>query len=277
MPAPLWSKVLTQLSLNAYRVYRLQEIVRNELLFAYLPPSARNEITIQAYSVGGGYAEGSYNREKGLLSWEKDLLQAPHCPRSGRVALMAAGGGREMLELHRLGYSITAFEPSPVLRRAAQGLARELSGAAVHDASYADLVAFARRGSSSLEGVDLSADLVWLGWGSFTHLTDPNEHLSVLQAVRQIWPSAPVVLSFFLRGPDFENPKARNVRVREALRAAFRKLGGDASPPGLFFSPHEGFSYSFDRAEIEQLFARSGYRAQVFQEEPFPHALLLPC
>jgi hypothetical protein len=278
MPAPLWSKVLNQLSLNAYRAYRLQEIVRNELLYAYLPPGARNEMTIQAYSTGGvGYAEGRYNREKGLSLWEKELLEASRCPSSGRVALMAAGGGREMVALHRRGYSVTAFEPSPVLRRAAESLARELPGASVHDASYADLVAFAEGKSTVLTGLDLSADLVWLGWGSFTHLTDPSEHLSVLRAIRHIWPEAPVALSFFLRGPNFENPAAPSVRLRETVRATLRKFGGAASPEGLYFHTHEGFSYSFDRREIEGLFEDARYRAEIFSEEPFPNALLLPC
>jgi hypothetical protein len=278
MPTPLWSKVLNQLSLNAYRAYRLQEIVRNELLYAYLPPSARNEMTIQAYSTGSiGYAERRYNREKGLSVWEKELLEASPCPPPGRVALMAAGGGREMVALNQRGYSVTAFEPSPALRRAAENLASELSGATVHDASYADLVAFAEgKASTVLERLDLSADLVWLGWGSFTHLTEPSEQLAVLRAIRHIWPAAPVALSFFLLGPNFENPAAPSVRVRSALRATFQKLGGAVPPAGLYFNTQEGFSYSFDKAEVERLFAEAGYRAEVFREEPFPNALLLP-
>ena len=280
MPVPYWSKVLNRLSLNAYRAYRAQEIVRNELLYAYLPPSARNEMTIQAYSSGGiGYAESRYNREKGLNSWEKELLQAPACPRSGRVVLMAAGGGREMMALHRGGYSVTAFEPSPALRSAAVELARELPGTSVHDASYADLVAHAEGRPSALDRLDrleLSADLVWLGWGSFTHLTDPDEQLAVLRSIRRTWPEAPVALSFFLRGPNFENPQAPSVRLREGLRATLRKLGGGASPPGLCYHTHEGFSYSFEKSELEQLIERSGYRAEMFREDPFPNALLLP-
>jgi hypothetical protein len=278
MPAPLWSKVLHRISLNAHRAYRLQEIVRNELLYAYLPPNARNELTIQAYSTGiAGYAESRYNRERGLNGWEVALLEAPECPRSGRVVLMAAGGGREMVALSQRGYLVTAFEPSPLLRRAAEDNARELSGATVHDGAYADVVAFDQGKPSALDGLDLSADLVWLGWGSFTHLTEPDEQASVLGAIRRIWPRAPVVLSFFLRSRhDYENPAAPSVRVRNTLRSALRKLGGKEYPRGLDFHTHEGFSYTFERDEIERLFERSGYRAARFQEEPFPSALLLP-
>lgn len=276
MPAPLWSKVLTSLSRNAYRVYRVQEIVRNELLYAYLPPSERNELTIEAYDTAQGYASASYNRERGFFSWEKELLDAPAFPKTGRIVLMAVGGGRELVALARRGYAITGFEPSPELRRAAETFAREFPGTQVHAGSFAELVDRARGNRGALAGVELTADLVWFGWGSFTHLTEPSEQLDVLSAARSLWPEAPLLLSFFLLGPDYLDPNAPSVRLRNGLRKLFQRLGGRVPPPGIDFQTHEGFSYSFERGEIEQLFERARYRPQVFREEPFPHALLVP-
>lgn len=276
MAAPLWSRVLTKISLNAHRAYRLQEVLRDELLFAYLPASARNELTIAAYDSTPAYAFESYVARRGLFAWEQAILREPLVPASGRVVLAAAGGGRELVALAERGYEVFAFEPSLFLLQAAERVARAYTGVSVRRASYADLVARARGRAGALDGVDLSASLVWFGWGSFTHLTDPREQLEVLRAARELWPDAPVVVSFFLRKEHQVDDGSPSVRMRRALRLVLGKLNGAKPPEGLEYQTHEGFSYSFGREEIERLFAGAGYQAALFKDEPFPHALLVP-
>jgi hypothetical protein len=261
---------------GATKALRVQEIVRDELLYAYLPPEARNAMTIQSYSSGGGYADGSYNRERDLFTWELGLLSAAGFPKSGRVLVAAAGGGREMVALAKRGYSVVGLEPSPALLRRAEEVVIDLPGASVHSATYADVVSLARGERGPLSDLDLSAKVVWFGWGSFTHLTEPAEHLEILQAVRKLWPEAPVVLSFFVRTPEHVDQNSPSFRLRRALRATLQRLGGATTPPGLQYWTYHGFLYSFERAELETLFQRAGYRTGVLLEEPFAHALLLP-
>jgi hypothetical protein len=42
-------------------------------------------------------------------------------------------------------------------------------------------------------------DLVVLGWGSITHVLEEDDRLALLESVRALAPSAPVITSFFLR------------------------------------------------------------------------------
>jgi hypothetical protein len=181
-----------------------------------------------------------------------------------------------MVALSKRGYSVIGLEPSPALLSRAEEVVSELPGASVHSATYADLVALARGQRGPLSSLDLSANVVWFGWGSFTHLTEPAEHLEILQAVRQLWPDASVVLSFFIRTPEHVDQNSPSARLRRALRSTLHRLGGATPPPGLQYWTYHGFLYSFERAELEELFRRAGYRADLFLDEPFPHALLLP-
>src|SRR5262245_21605165 len=55
-----------------------------------------------------------YNR-KGLWAWEQEMLER-YFPAGARVLVASAGGGREMLALHRLGYEPDGFECNDRLR-----------------------------------------------------------------------------------------------------------------------------------------------------------------
>jgi hypothetical protein len=118
--------------------------------------------------------------------------------------------------------------------------------------------------------------LIWFGWGSFTHLTARAEQVGVLSAALRLAPRAPVVISFFLRARA-PQAQGRSARLRRAIRAAFRSLGAKYEvADGLSCDYAGGFVYSYGAAEIEQIARDAGYRVALFQELPFPHAVLRP-
>ncbi len=183
----------------ATRALRAGEVLRDGILFAWVPPAARSQATTALYTTQATYLPGGPRFKAGLFDWERRALATPPFPRCGRVLLGGAGGGRELAGLCALNYAVVAFEPSPTLAAGAQRIAVEIPGAQAYQASYDDLVRAVRYGEGSLAGAPLAGgfDAVVLGWGSFSHLTDPDERTALLHAVRDLAPTAPVLLSWW--------------------------------------------------------------------------------
>ncbi len=199
-------------------------------------------------------------------------------PSSGRILLGAAGGGREIAGLAARGYDVLAFEPNPVLVEGAVATARGAPNTHVVRASYADLVSAATSGQGPLanpiKGVRF--DGVILGWGSLTHVVQPDARVATLKAIRSIAPSAPVLASFYLRRPDPATP-GRSERAKLLIRRVFKGLGAKRYPAqGLSYQRTGGFVYCFLKEEIVELAAACGYRVYLLTDREFPHALLVP-
>jgi hypothetical protein len=271
---PLWYRALLWTDRLAWSAYRAEAITRDELLRAWLPRELRDVATADAYRKQSTYLPGGNNYEKGLFGWEKNVIDGPDFPKSGRLLLGAAGGGRELRELLVRGYDVVAFEPNETLRAGAQEAAREFGGRTVIDANYEDLVRAATTGTGPLAGVlDAPFAATILGWGSLTHVLDPKDHLALLEALRVVAPRAPVLISMFLRNENAARGKSD--RLREALRSAFARMGGRGAAEGLAFEPTGGFVYCFTETELHRLAFESGYQARL-SSDPFPHALLVP-
>jgi hypothetical protein len=273
--APNWARLVCRVSRGLNRVDRSQQILRDELLFAFLPPSYRRELTFDAYASTKAYSSGGDFFSQGLFPWEVALLDHPQIPRAGRVLLAAAGGGRELEALLKRGYDVFAFEPVPALFEQAQHVARG-SGASVVKASYSDLVTRARGGQGPLDRLKGPFDFCLLGWGSLSHLTELSEVLDVLAALRTLAPHAPVITSFFLRASGVAPSVGGARRLRRLLRRVFAVAGGRPVHPGLQFYLDAGFVRPLLREELYDLCERTGYEVAYFTEVDYPHALLLP-
>ncbi|MBL8678861.1 MAG: hypothetical protein JNK05_06830 [Myxococcales bacterium] len=279
MPVPLWVRALQRADRVAWYAYHGYEVLREELLFAYLPSSERAAVIQHAYEAQDAYLPGGATFERGLFSWEKSLLAREEVPKSGRVLLAAAGGGRELEALGERGYEVCAFEPNPVLRRGAEEVASRF-GARVYDGLFSDL-STAVRDEGPLASLRAQSPyaLVVLGWGSITHVLEDEERIALLESVRALAPTAPVIVSFFLRPERNEGaPIAKTERLRKALRGAFARMGGrnHGVPEGLAYEAGGGFVYAFTESEVQSMAHRAGYAVRYFCEAPFPHALFVP-
>jgi hypothetical protein len=275
MTAPLWSRVLFRFSRALCVLDVSQQIVRDELLFAFLEPAQRGALTLDAYSKNSKYLPGGEVFSAGLFSWESALLDHSSVPRSGAVLLAAAGGGRELQALLQRGYEVYAFEPVAPLLESARAIAQGAK-ATVMKATYRDLVEHVRGCSGPLDGLRGPFDLCVLGWGSLSHLTEPDEVVAVLRALRTLAPRAPVMTSFFVRraGPTPTGGGAR--KLRRFLRRALGATGGHSVAPGLQFLNSAGFMYAFTRDELLGLCDRAGYAVAHFNDSDYAHALLVP-
>jgi SAM-dependent methyltransferase len=271
---PLWIRGLLLASRGMTWICRALAALRDEILLAFVAPKFRDAVTRAAYSRDASYLPGGATFEQGLLSWEYALLQRPELPRRGRVLLAGAGGGREVKALADRGYEVSAFETVECYCAACAKALGHRDKVQVVCASYKDLVRCASTGDGRLGGFRGPFDLVWLGWASFAHITDFGDQVAVLQSLQTIAPGAPVVLSFFLNASPA--PPGASSRLRRNLRRALVMLGGRHASPAIQFWPWAGFAYLFTRSELEHLFRTAGYASAVLEEDPYPHALLVP-
>jgi hypothetical protein len=280
MSVPAWVKLLRRTDQLVWYAYRFHAVLRDELLFAWLDPAQRDAVTQHAYSRQHIYLPGGATFERGLFDWEKTALALPQVPRTGRVLLGAAGGGRELQGLAAMGYEVTAFEPNPTLLEGTRAIARRWGDrVTVLQGTYDDMIAAACEGTGPLASLRERGgfDLVIFGWGSFTHVIDPSRQRELLRAAHALAPQAPLLLSFFTRQEAGDGPVGNAERLRRRLRHAFALLGRpSAAPAGLGYEAGGGFVYSFTVGEIQALAFEAGYLVERFEPLPFPHALLQP-
>jgi hypothetical protein len=274
---PLWVRALLAADRASMKLGNLRDGVRDELLLAWIPPADRAALTAALYSDQATYLPGGDRFKSGLFAWEKRVLDAPRFPRAGRVLVGAAGAGREMVALLERGFSVVAFDPCQPFVAAAQRVA-PADRAAVVQASYADLVDVAAGKGGALADACRGApfDAVILGWGSLSHVLPVSNRVALLRAVRALAPAAPVLASFALEADLSANGGSKG-RVRDGLRRLFGALAAPgASEVGDRFFPNTGFFSYLGSDDVVQLAWDTGYEVALFEEAPYPHALLVP-
>jgi hypothetical protein len=70
------------------------------------------------------YLDPVYNADSGLWLWEREALRR-FFPPSGCILVGAAGSGREMIALHRAGYTVQGFECAHSLVESGRALLRD--------------------------------------------------------------------------------------------------------------------------------------------------------
>ena len=274
---PLWARAL----LAGFRQMRAAEvaahIILSEIMLLRLPRSARDAVTALLYARHQAQLPGgSLAAHRGLLDWERDVLQMDAFPKSGRILVGGAGAGRELFGLRDAGYETFGFEPCEPLWRTGIGEIGTAPGMTLALGSYDDFVAAVRGAPSPLRALVASGpfDAIVLGVGSLSHVTDADDRLNVLLASRRLAPNAPVLLSFLRRVP--EPHAARRESLRRVLRRVLGKVGSAAPHEGESFTYSQGFTYAFTRAEVEALANAAGYAMAHFAFTPYAHALLVP-
>lgn len=134
------------------------------------------------------YQDDTYNLS-GLFKWEKACLDTYFT--SGKsILLPGAGGGREVIALHRLGYQVDGYECNPRLTESAnEFLARQ---------NVAARVSLSPRDAVPQTGK--LYDGIIAGWGMYMHIQNSAFRIAFLNQLRkQCKPGAPILLSFFSR------------------------------------------------------------------------------
>lgn len=201
------------------------------------------------------YLDEGYN-ESGLFPWERHAVEE-YFSGGSRVAVTAAGGGREVLALRRLGFEALGFESHPALAGAARGL--------LAAKGWREAVARCER---DVWPTGERFDAAVVGWGSYTLIRSREERIAFLRgATRSLPVGAPILLSFFGCethgfGPRVTAALANAVR---AARGRERVRLGDSLVPQ--------FAHVFTQAEVTRELREGGFDVVDYRPVPFPHVI----
>lgn len=218
-----------------------------------LSPAEQAEASIAIYDHTAG--------RTAIFDWEQAWWRAELPPPPATVLVTGAGAGVEAAALARMGYVVDAAEPAPAL-------CARLRQHPVRQAWQADHLGALRaaRQDSTRYGA------VLFGWGSFTCLLDPADHLACLQAAAQVT-DGPILLSCWLADTAGERPTHRLARGGRRVGGVIGRLRGQAGRPQVRFRAWCGFGYVFSRGELQALAARAD-RTLACIEAPYPHLTL---
>ena len=217
-----------------------------------------NALTASHYEQTQEYSSAEHN-QRGMFDWEASAVNR-YFPPGSHILVAAAGGGREVLGLRRMGYAAEGFDCSPWLVRASEALFDQLSEPRGVALCAPDGVP---PGPAIYNGVIL-------GWSAFTHIPTRQRRVPFLQALRQrTLPGAPILLSFFARDRD---PRHENVVYRVARVSRFLIRGRqEESEPGDHLS--WCFHHTFTREEVESELQTAGFRPVFYSEVGEGHAV----
>lgn len=203
------------------------------------------------------YLDPAYNAS-GLHDWEARALDR-YFGDCQSVLVAAAGGGREVLALCARGLRVAAFDRSAELVEHCRGL--------LESAGLRAELAVAPPGEAPAgDGI---FDALIVGWGAYMHIPGRQARIRFLEQLRgRIRPGGPLLLSFFARGAD----SRRDVWIQRIARA-IRRLRLSREPVEIGDSVAGSFDHYFTRHEVEAELAAARFRLDLFEPEPFGHAI----
>jgi hypothetical protein len=273
---PLLIRLYAAIARAVDKATNFHTMVWQEVLWSWTRPEERAAVNRMMWDASDDYLPGGVEYAQGLHDWERRAILDPVFPQSGRILLAAAGGGRELGPLLKMGFDVVAFEPSPKLCAASQEMAALYPRSIVIRASFEDLVEAATRRTGPLAPYVLKEpfDAVILGWTSFTFLITADERRELLLAARATAPKAPLLLSFAAQDRLKQN---RTERWRPRVGRICRLLGAPSSrDPGDRFVPKMGFWHYLTKEEFHAAVQGAGYRIFYSAWGPLPYAMLMP-
>jgi hypothetical protein len=253
----LWSRV------QQTRVIRLIQSVFTGFWLGILSQSDLDSVD-DAYYVGGhgkrlgpiDYTRTDYNK-RGLFEWEQRAIDT-FFPAGGSLALIGAGGGREVLALRRQAFDVGAWECQPEFVKTANDL--------LVAEGFEPSVAYAPRNTIPA-GTETFDGLV-IGWATYTLVPGSARRIDLLGDLRtRVETDSPILLSFFTRRPgdaQFPITAAVGNLARRILRRERLEVGDSLDP---------NFVHHFTESEVESELAAGGFKLQFFAAEPYGHAV----
>ena len=225
--------------------------------------SALNEIDDIYYKGGQSktfspidYRSDRYNR-LGLWAWETDVVNR-FFGEARSVAVLGAGGGREVLALRKLGFAADGWECQSDFADVANRLL-------VQDGFGASVSVVPRDTCPAGEPV-YNAAIV--GWGTYTLIQGRHRRITMLRALRgRLTEGAPLILSFYPR-----KEAERRYRLVAAIANGPRTLlARERAETGDYLEPN--FVHDFTEEELRVELEEAGFRMALYQRHPYGHAV----
>jgi hypothetical protein len=220
------------------------------------------------YYVGGeskrfspiDYLDDAYQR-LGLWGWERDAIER-YFRAPARVAVLAAGGGREVLALRKLGFDADGWECQSDFVASANHIL-------VED-GFPPSVSEAPRDSCPAGEASYSGAIV--GWGAYTMIQGRRRRVALLEALRaRVTDGAPVLLSFFPRTEG----DGRFALAARAANVGRRLLRREPAEVGDYLEPN--YVHYFTEEEIRSELQEGGFKLLIYEARPYGHAVATAC
>ena len=214
-------------------------------------------LTIRRFDKSSNYSDPVYVTSAGLWGWEREAIRL-YFPSTGRIVIGAAGSGREMIALHRAGYTVEGFECSRKLVEAGQRI--------LADSNCRGGLRWAAPGEIGEHAGPFDAAI--MGWSGYMYIPNRAQRVKLLLDFRELLrPGAPLLVSFQTR-EHFErrmNMSARGANWIRKIRGAPLVMVGDRLD--------NGFKHWFDRNDIATEMADAGLRLETYSTDGYGWAV----
>jgi hypothetical protein len=235
------------------------QLVHNGTWLGLLTAEERVAVTAYFYSNSRTYLGREHNAS-GLFVWERPAIERYFRPGSS-LLVTAAGAGREVLQLRRMGFHVQGFECSPSLVRASEKLFRE------QDGGSPIMLALPNEVPAGLPGFDG----VVVGWGGYHHIPGRERRIRFLRQLRSLLGAgSPLLVSFFHRA-DSEAYDKWLSRVARVVRLLTLFRGEPVEPGDRLTSCTQ--CHCFTETEIREELKAAGFRMDHYSVEEYGHAV----
>ncbi|MFC5577721.1 class I SAM-dependent methyltransferase [Lysobacter niabensis] len=240
------------------RALTLAEVIHCGFWMGVLRRPTLHQVTALFYARHALFVDADHNAS-GLYAWERGALDR-YFPREGAILVPACGGGRELAALADAGYRTTGFDPEP--RLVAEARARDWDST-----RHPPRILHAAADTVPAE-VGMH-DAAVIGWGAYTHMVGRPARVAFLAALGQcLPPGAPVLLSFWTRGP-----RDRRLDMAFRLASVVAKLALNSRRPERGDWLGQNFAHYFNEQDIRDELAAAGFEFLEYAEAPYGHAV----
>lgn len=258
--APTEGSALIRLYFKSQRAMQLYSLATSSIFTGFWLGFLSRE---QIHAVGEHYFKkerfyrtDEYNT-RGLFDWEKRAVEK-HFGGCKRLLVAAAGGGREVIALRKLGFEVDGFEAHPELLSFANDLLeREGMIPDIRPAPWDHCPPISEKYDGAL-----------VGWGAYMHIRGRQRRIGFLRELRQtLKEGAPLLLSFYVRGE-----KARYHRwVGKFGRATARVLRRETVDTGDCLLPF--YAHFFTQRPLEEELVAGGFEPVAYELYEYGHAI----
>jgi len=215
------------------------------------------QLVDKSYNLFSGYRSNDYLRS-GLFPWEKYSVET-YFAGCKTILVGAAGGGREIVALSKMGYRMDAFDCNRLLIAAAENVLNKEQIDCRYKYADPDHVP---------EQFGLYDGLI-MGWSGYSHIVGQADRIKFLKEFRQhLQADGVLLISFFVREND-----STSFKVTYKLGQLIRKIR--FSHENLEFGDTliEFYLHYFNQAEIEHELANAGLTLVYYSGTGFGNAV----
>lgn len=227
--------------------------ILGDYMIAQLAPEAWASYNIECYRRNPRYAEGYTDYP--LFEWEQHALEHYFPKPPAHILVLAAGCGRECLQLIKAGYKVSAIEP---VQEYYNILKKNLGD----QLQYHKLQDFNGFIEDNREQPDLQFAGVIVSWCSISHTATMADRIQLLKTCNRVCTQGPILISWLRKGAGIGYH-------RRAFRAWLWKCGLRGQKLNNTFTSELGPQHSFTNSEIRELIAAAGLRTDYFGSKDF--------